>query len=81
MGVQERQKVLKKAAHLPKKVRVSGGRGSGRNTIRQLPGELPIVTLRVQILGCRDLLAKDRGGTSDPYVVTSSVGAHTSTFS
>ena len=63
------KKALKKAAHLPKKVRVSGGRGSGRNTIRPLPGEMPIIALRVQILGCKDLLAKDRGGTSDPYVV------------
>lgn len=65
------KKALKKAAHLPKlpkKVRVSGGRGSGRNAIRPLPGELPIVTLRIQVLGCKDLLAKDRGGTSDPYV-------------
>ena len=62
------KKALKKAAHLPKKVRVSGGRGSGRNTIRPMPGELPIVTLRVQILGCSELLAKDKSGTSDPYV-------------
>lgn len=33
-----------------------------------ISGELPVVILRVQILGGKDLLAKDKGGTSDPYV-------------
>lgn len=34
-----------------------------------ISGELPVVILRVQILGGKDLLAKDKGGTSDPYVL------------
>ena len=38
------------------------------NAFSPNPGELPLVTLRVQILGASDLLAKDRNGFSDPYV-------------
>jgi phosphatidylserine decarboxylase len=34
-----------------------------------IPGEVPITLLRVQIIGCKDLLAKDRNGSSDPFVV------------
>ena len=44
--------------------RVSGGRG-GRG-FAPLPGEHPIVMLRVQVLSCANLLAKDRNGSSDP---------------
>ncbi|KIY68538.1 hypothetical protein CYLTODRAFT_421485 [Cylindrobasidium torrendii FP15055 ss-10] len=40
----------------------------GKNRGTPLAGEDPIVLLRVQILGCKDLLAKDRGGTSDPFI-------------
>jgi phosphatidylserine decarboxylase len=40
------------------------------NTFAPNPGELPFVTLRVQILGASDLLAKDRNGFSDPYVLS-----------
>ncbi|OBZ66242.1 Phosphatidylserine decarboxylase proenzyme 3 [Grifola frondosa] len=38
------------------------------------PGELPVVILRVQVLGCKNLLAKDRCGFSDPFVVVSLLG-------
>lgn len=44
--------------------RVSGGRGNGGFV--PLPGELPVVLLRVQVLSCTKLLAKDRNGSSDP---------------
>ena len=41
---------------------------SGKVSFSPIPGEQPIALLRVQILCCEDLLPKDRGGTSDPYV-------------
>ena len=57
-------RALKTAAHLP--ARVSGGRGSGRNTFSPLAGELPVVLLRVQVRSCKDLSTKDKSGLSDP---------------
>ncbi|KAI5116381.1 hypothetical protein M0805_005878 [Coniferiporia weirii] len=65
------KRALRSAARLPARARVSGGRGSGRNTMNPGPGELPVVRLRVQILGCNDLLARDKSGTSDPFVAVS----------
>ncbi|KAI0067215.1 hypothetical protein BV25DRAFT_1819523 [Artomyces pyxidatus] len=62
-------RALRSAARLP--IRVSSGRGSGRSTFSPIPGEVPIVLLRLQIFGCQDLLAKDRNGSSDPFVVVS----------
>lgn len=66
----ERKKVrkiknaLKTAARrLPVRARIRGG---VRSTMNPLPGEVPIVTLRVRVLECNNLLAKDKSGTSDP---------------
>ena len=56
---------LKSAVRLPAKV--SGG--NGRNSFSPLVGESPIVLLRVQVISCNDLLAKDKCGASDPCVV------------
>ncbi|KAH9992210.1 phosphatidylserine decarboxylase-domain-containing protein [Russula compacta] len=63
------RRALRSAAHLP--IRVTTGRGTGRNTFLPLPGEAPIVILRVRILSCQDLEAKDRNGFSDPFVSVS----------
>ena len=57
-------RALKTAARLP--ARVSGGRGSGRNTFSPLVGELPVVLLRVQVCSCKELSTKDKSGVSDP---------------
>jgi hypothetical protein len=57
-------RALRSAARLP--IRVSAGRGSGRNSFLPIPGEAPIVILRVRVLSCQDLVAKDRIG--DPCV-------------
>lgn len=59
-------RALRSAARLP--VRVASGRGSGRDVFAPIPGEPPIVLLRVQVLACAELPVKDRNGTSDPYV-------------
>ncbi|KAF7971904.1 hypothetical protein HWV62_19467 [Athelia sp. TMB] len=62
-------RALRTVSRLP--ARVSGGRGSGRNNFSPIAGETPIAVLRVQVLGCKDLLAKDKNGFSDPFVVVS----------
>jgi phosphatidylserine decarboxylase len=57
-------RALRSAARLP--ARVSGGRGSGRHGFSPAQGEHPVVLLRLQVIGCKDLRAKDRSGHSDP---------------
>lgn len=63
-------RALRTAARLP--IRVSSGRGSGRNAYLPAQGEAPVAVLRVQILSCQNLEAKDRNGYSDPCVSLSS---------
>ncbi|KAK0446101.1 phosphatidylserine decarboxylase-domain-containing protein [Armillaria borealis] len=68
------KRALKSAARFPVRgagTLVGGGRGSGRNTLSPITGEDPIVILRLQILGCKDMLSKDRNGASDPFIVVS----------
>ncbi|KAH9016594.1 C2 domain-containing protein [Lactarius hengduanensis] len=42
-------------------------------------GETPVVILRVQVLSCHDLKAKDRNGYSDPFVIVSILEKQSST--
>jgi phosphatidylserine decarboxylase len=68
----QKAKKFKSALKSAAKLRVGkGGTGSGRAGISPLPGENPLVVLRLQVLSCKDLLAKDRNGFSDPYVLFS----------
>ncbi|EIW57117.1 uncharacterized protein TRAVEDRAFT_168718 [Trametes versicolor FP-101664 SS1] len=74
MGPAPKKKALKIGRALKRlPARVSGGRGNG-NAFAPLPGELPVVLLRVQVLSCTNLLSKDRNGLSDPFVVVSVLG-------
>ncbi|KAH9173673.1 hypothetical protein EDB89DRAFT_1957060 [Lactarius sanguifluus] len=45
-------------------------RGSSRDSSESSPspGETPVIYLRVQVISCQDLEAKDRNGYSDPCV-------------
>ncbi|KAH9013838.1 C2 domain-containing protein [Lactarius pseudohatsudake] len=47
---------------------------SSRDTSSPNLGETPVVILRMQILSCRDLEARDSNGFSDPYVIVSGLG-------
>lgn len=60
------KRALKSAARLP----VKAARGS-RGGFNPAQGELPVVVLRVYVAGCTALIAKDRNGSSDPYVLNS----------
>ncbi|KAH8978798.1 C2 domain-containing protein [Lactarius hatsudake] len=53
--------------------------GRGTSSDSPNPGETPVVVLRVQVLSCQDLEAKDSNGKSDPYVVVSLMGKQSKT--
>ncbi|KDQ52654.1 hypothetical protein JAAARDRAFT_39909 [Jaapia argillacea MUCL 33604] len=63
------RRALRSAARLP--IRVTSGKGYNTRAFTPIPGETPIVILRVQVIGCKELLAKDKNGSSDPFVVVS----------
>ncbi|KAF5369060.1 hypothetical protein D9758_002923 [Tetrapyrgos nigripes] len=48
--------------------RSRGTKGFRRNRLQPMENEQPVVMLRVQVVGCKDLLAKDRNGFSDPFL-------------
>jgi phosphatidylserine decarboxylase len=60
----------KKALKLPRAFRLRGRVGVRSNTrgnsFLPLPGEQPVVFLRVQVLGCRDLAGKSANANVDP---------------
>ncbi|KAG6899888.1 hypothetical protein C0993_005687 [Termitomyces sp. T159_Od127] len=56
------KRALRNAARLPSRI------------TRQSASELPLVLLRVQVLGCSALAARDRNGLSDPFVVVALLG-------
>lgn len=58
------RRALKTAALLP----VRAAKGSNRG-FTPVQGELPIVVLRVHVVGCSNLISKDKNGLSDPWVV------------
>ncbi|KAI0035374.1 phosphatidylserine decarboxylase-domain-containing protein [Vararia minispora EC-137] len=59
--------------------RVTPLKNGSRITFAPVLGEVPIVLLRVQVLCCEELLAKDRSGSSDPFVVVSLLGTRNQT--
>ncbi|KIK04927.1 hypothetical protein K443DRAFT_92237, partial [Laccaria amethystina LaAM-08-1] len=65
------KRAFKSAKRLPVPKGLGLKSGSGRNNFSPTPGELPIVICKIQIIGCTQLLAKDRNGASDPFVVVS----------
>ncbi|KAH8092634.1 phosphatidylserine decarboxylase-domain-containing protein [Cristinia sonorae] len=65
-------RALKSAARYPVQKVAIGKAGS--NQFSPLPNEVPIVILRVQVASCTNLLAKDKNGFSDPFVVVSVLG-------
>ncbi|KAG6812726.1 hypothetical protein H0H92_000943 [Tricholoma furcatifolium] len=60
------KRALRSAARLPSRLTTT--------LISPSASEAPLVLLRIQILGCSNLAAKDRSGSSDPFVVVSISG-------
>jgi len=59
------RRALKTAALLP----VRAAKGSNRGGFTPAQGELPIVVLRIHVLGCLNLTSKDKNGFSDPLAL------------
>ncbi|EJU05118.1 hypothetical protein DACRYDRAFT_76182 [Dacryopinax primogenitus] len=58
-----------RAALVPAKIVTAGVYGR-RPALAPAPGEQPVAILRVQVVGCNELFAKDGGGKhSDPFVI------------
>ncbi|KAF9029454.1 hypothetical protein BDZ89DRAFT_1101522 [Hymenopellis radicata] len=53
--------MAKKSLKLPRALKIKRAYGRRGRELKPIPGEDPIVLLRVQVIGCTDLLAKDRG--------------------
>ncbi|KXN83931.1 Ras GTPase-activating protein 4 [Leucoagaricus sp. SymC.cos] len=68
------KRALENATSLPFKA----ARGSGRG-FSPAQGELPVVVLRVQVVGCGKLLSKDKNGFSDPFVAVTVLNARQQT--
>jgi phosphatidylserine decarboxylase len=73
------KRALKSAARLPSRALPSHltSRPGSRSTTRRRtpqPGEQAFAQLRIQVRSCTGLLAKDRNGHSDPFVVVSVLG-------
>lgn len=67
MGLPAR--MLKQVAKAPLRLAAVNPRNGVKTPRTQpQPGEEALAILRVQILGCQDLVARDKGGTSDPCV-------------
>ncbi|KAK2463760.1 hypothetical protein APHAL10511_004253 [Amanita phalloides] len=74
---QRLKKVLKSAARLPVRAVIGSGSlavpfsGRGCHALTPVPGETPIIILRLQVVSCTGLLSNHRNGFNDPFIVVS----------
>ncbi|KAF7299266.1 Phosphatidylserine decarboxylase proenzyme 2 [Mycena indigotica] len=61
--------IARKHPKLKRALRLGFSGRNGTNSLSPRPGEQPIVYLRVQVAAANDLIAKDKNGLSDPYVI------------